>query len=168
MLPSLSMFLGERRAIFIYIAVALVLQCLAWLIPILASTAVCTAIEGLVISTFYAAAITMGGKLIPRHMHADAFSIMSAVGQSGSAFWPLIVGIMSTKEGIWVVEPTVVALLVALAVCWWLVPRIEKRDEQVNVSQTCPEKKRRTEANVCTSHIESTSRDHANIRTTKM
>ena len=88
-----------------------------------------TALVGVAISTFYTAAITTGGKLIPRSMHADAFALMSSVGQSGSAFWPLMVGIMSTKKGIWVVEPTVVALLGAQGVCWLLVPRVGRRSE---------------------------------------
>lgn len=128
-LPALNLFLGERRAVFVYILIAIGLECLAWFVPNLASTAVCTALVGLAISTFYSAAIAIGGKLIPRSMHADAFSLMSAVGQSGSALWPLVVGIMSTKKGIWVVEPTVVALLGAQAICWWLVPKIDRREE---------------------------------------
>ncbi|RDX53842.1 MFS general substrate transporter [Lentinus brumalis] len=129
-LPPLNILMGERLAVFIYLAFAIGLECLAWLIPVFASTAVCTALVGVAISTFYTAAITTGGKLVPRNMHADAFSLMSSVGQSGSAFWPLIVGIMSTKKGIWVVEPTVVALLGAQGVCWLLVPRVGKRREE--------------------------------------
>ncbi|KAI0686005.1 MFS general substrate transporter [Cytidiella melzeri] len=129
LLPPLNMLLGERNAVFIYVAFAIVLECLAWLIPSFSSTAICTALIGLVISTFYSAAIAMGGKLIPRSMHADAFSIISAVGQSGSAFWPLVIGVMSTKTGIWVVEPTVIALLGAQGACWWLVPKVGRRDE---------------------------------------
>lgn len=125
----MNLFLGERRAVFVYILVAIALECIAWLVPNLVSTAVCTALVGLAISTFYSAAIALAGKLIPRSMHADAFSLISAVGQSGSALWPLIVGIMSTKNGIWVVEPTVVALLGAQAICWWMVPKVERRDE---------------------------------------
>ena len=62
-------------------------------------------------------------------MHADAFALMSSVGQSGSAFWPLVVGIMSTKKGIWVVEPTVVALLGAQFLFWWMVPKVERRED---------------------------------------
>ncbi|KAI0751047.1 major facilitator superfamily domain-containing protein [Daedaleopsis nitida] len=77
-LPPLSMFMGERLAVMVYLAFAIGLECLAWFLPILASTAVCTAVVG---------------------MHADAFALMSSVGQSGSAFWPLIVGVMSTKKG---------------------------------------------------------------------
>ncbi|KAI0082345.1 MFS general substrate transporter [Panus rudis PR-1116 ss-1] len=128
-LPTLSLLMGERRAVYIYIAIAIALECLAWFIPVIASTAVCTALVGLAISTFYASAITVAGKLVPRSMHADAFALMSSVGQSGSAFWPLIIGVMSTKKGIWVVEPTVVALLGAQGICWWLVPNSDKRSK---------------------------------------
>ena len=128
-LPPLNMLMGERRSVIIYLALAIALECVAWFVPILASTAVCTALVGVAISTFYTAAITMGGRLVPRNMHADAFALMSSVGQSGSAFWPLIVGVISTKKGIWVVEPTVVALLGAQGVCWLMVPRVGRRSE---------------------------------------
>ncbi|KAI0774519.1 MFS general substrate transporter [Fomes fomentarius] len=128
-LPPLNMLMGERRSVMIYLAFAIGLECVAWFVPILASTAVCTALVGLAISTFYTAAITTGAKLVPRNMHADAFALMSSVGQSGSAFWPLVVGVMSTKKGIWVVEPTVVALLGAQGICWMLVPRVGRRAE---------------------------------------
>ncbi|KAH9942578.1 major facilitator superfamily domain-containing protein [Amylocystis lapponica] len=126
-LPALNLLVGERRVVFLYLLVAGALELLAWRLPFLASTALCTALVGLAISTFYTAAITAGGRLIPRSMHADAFALMSSVGQSGSAFWPLVVGIMSTKRGISVLEPTVVALLGAQGVMWWLVPKIERR-----------------------------------------
>ncbi|CDO73790.1 hypothetical protein BN946_scf185015.g119 [Trametes cinnabarina] len=128
-LPPLNVLMGERRAVIIYLALAIALECIAWFVPILASTAVSTALVGVAISTFYAAAITTGGKLVPRAMHADAFALMSSIGQSGSALWPLIVGVMSTKKGIWVVEPTVVALLGAQGICWLLVPKVDRRAE---------------------------------------
>ncbi|PCH36403.1 MFS general substrate transporter [Wolfiporia cocos MD-104 SS10] len=126
-LPALNLLIGERLAVFLYLLCAIALELLAWFLPFFASTAICTAFVGLAISTFYTAAIITGGKLIPRNMHADAFALISSVGQSGSALWPLVVGVMSTKSGIWVVEPTVVALLGAQGICWALVPKVQRR-----------------------------------------
>jgi len=126
-LPPLNVLIGERRAVFVYLAVAIGLEALAWTIPVFASTAITTALVGLAISTFYAGALTMGGKLIPRAMHADAFALMSSIGQSGSALFPLLVGLISTKKGIWIVEPTVVALLGGQGLVWFLVPKVARR-----------------------------------------
>ena len=128
-LPPLSTLLGERRAVFFYLAIALGLEAVAWSVPHVSSTAAATALVGLAISTFYTAAITMGGRLLPRAMHADAFALMSSVGQSGSALFPLIVGLVSAKKGIWIVEPTVIALLGAQGACWYLVPKVQRRDD---------------------------------------
>ena len=125
-LPALNMLMGEWLAVFVYLLCAIGLEFMAWFIPVFASTAVCTAFVGLAISTFYTAAITTGGKLIPCNMHADVFALMSSFGQSGSALWPLVIGVMSTR---WVVEPTVVALLGAQGICWALVPRVARRVE---------------------------------------
>lgn len=119
--------MGERQAVFVYLLVAVILETIAWAVPIYASTAVATALFGLAISTIYTAAITMGGKLIPRAMHADAFALMVSVGQSGSAFFPFIVGLISGKKGIWVVEPVVVTLLGAQGLCWFLIPKVARR-----------------------------------------
>lgn len=60
-------------------------------------------------------------------MHADAFLLISSVGQSGSALFPLVVGLVSSKKGIWVVEPIVLALLGGQAVFWYLVPKVQRR-----------------------------------------
>lgn len=85
-------------------------------------------LHSLAISTFYATVITTGGKLLPRRLHADAFAIISSVGQIGSALFPLLVGLLSAQKGvgIWIVEPSVVALLGAQGACWWFVPRVER------------------------------------------
>ncbi|EPQ54037.1 MFS general substrate transporter [Gloeophyllum trabeum ATCC 11539] len=122
-LPSLNVVMGERRAVFIYLSLAIALEAVGWAVPIYSSTAVATALVGVAISTFYTAGIVMGSYLIPSRLHADAFSLMSSIGQSGSAFFPLIIGIIATKKGIWVVEPFVVALFCASGVMWFLAPR---------------------------------------------
>ncbi|TFK45379.1 MFS general substrate transporter [Heliocybe sulcata] len=121
-LPVLNVRMGERRAVFVYLAFALALEAIAWAVPSYSSTAAATALIGLAVSTFYTAGIVMASHLVPRSMHADAFSVMCSIGQSGSAFFPLIVGIIATKKGIWVVEPAVVALLAASGVMWFLAP----------------------------------------------
>ncbi|KAI0312537.1 MFS general substrate transporter, partial [Amylostereum chailletii] len=128
-LPSLNLILGERRAVFIYLLVALALEAVAWAVPAVASTAISTALVGLAMSTFYLGAITIGGRLLPRSVHVDAFALMSSIGQSGSALFPLIVGLVSSKKGIWIVEPTVIALLGVQGACWYLVPKVQKRED---------------------------------------
>ncbi|KZT18277.1 MFS general substrate transporter [Neolentinus lepideus HHB14362 ss-1] len=121
-LPVLNVRMGERRAVFVYLALALTLEAIAWAVPAYTATAAATALVGLAVSTFYTAGIIMASHLVPRSMHADAFSVMCSIGQSGSAFFPLIIGIIATKKGIWVVEPAVVALLGASGVMWYIAP----------------------------------------------
>ncbi|OBZ70191.1 hypothetical protein A0H81_09628 [Grifola frondosa] len=60
-LPTLNMLIGERLAVILYLLCAIALECLAWFLPYLASTALCPALVGVAISTLYAAAITTGG-----------------------------------------------------------------------------------------------------------
>ena len=62
-------------------------------------------------------------------MHTTAMTMMSSIGQSGSAIFPFVIGLISNKKGIWTVQPAVVALLVGQFSCWNLVPRVARRVE---------------------------------------
>ena len=64
-------------------------------------SAVATALIGFVISTFYTAAIHTASQLLPRRMHTNAMTLMSSIGQSGSALFPLVIGMHSYRTTIY-------------------------------------------------------------------
>ena len=57
------------------------------------------------------------------------YFIITPPGQSGSAIFPFVIGLISNKKGIWTVQPAVVALLVGQFICWNLVPKVARRVE---------------------------------------
>jgi len=126
-LPLLNIVVGERRIVFMYILVACGLQAASWAAKSFAATAIATALVGFVISTFYTVAIHTASMLLPRRMHTSAMTLISSVGQSGSAIFPFVVGVISNKKGIWTMQPSIVALLVGQFICWSLVPKVAHR-----------------------------------------
>ncbi|EJD06511.1 MFS general substrate transporter [Fomitiporia mediterranea MF3/22] len=128
-LPFINLLVGERRVVLMYIILAGGLQAISWAVKSFGATALATAFIGFAISTFYTAAIHTAAKLLPRRMHTSAMTMISSVGQSGSAIFPFIIGVISTKKGIWTVQPAIVALLAGQFICWTLVPKVARRDE---------------------------------------
>ncbi|OCB84654.1 MFS general substrate transporter [Sanghuangporus baumii] len=128
-LPLFNLLIGERRVVLLYIILAGGLQAISWAVKSFGATAVATALVGFVISTFYTAAIHMASKLLPRRMHTSAMTMISSIGQSGSAIFPFIIGVISNNKGIWTVQPSIVALLAGQFICWSLVPRVGRRAE---------------------------------------
>ncbi|KAI5119422.1 hypothetical protein M0805_009873 [Coniferiporia weirii] len=128
-LPVLNHFVGERRIIFLYIIIACALQAVSWAVKSFTATAVATALVGFSISTFYPIAIHTAATLLPRRMHTTAMVMISSIGQSGSAIFPFVIGVISNKKGIWTVQSSIVALLAGQFVFWILVPKVGRRSE---------------------------------------
>lgn len=51
------------------------------------------------------------------------------LAQAGAAIFPSVTGLIATSAGVGVLQPIVLALLVAGGVCWWLIPAIPDRSE---------------------------------------
>ncbi|KAI5119424.1 hypothetical protein M0805_009875 [Coniferiporia weirii] len=128
-LPALNHIVGERRIVLLYIIIACAFQAVSWAVKSFVATAVATALVGFSISTFYTVAIHTAAMLLPRRMHTTAMVMISSIGQSGSAIFPFVIGLISNKRGIWTVQPSVVALLAGQFVFWILVPRVGRRNE---------------------------------------
>ena len=50
-------------------------------------------------------------------------------GSSGGALAPFITGIMAQKLGTEVLHPICLVLFILMEVCWFTLPKIERRDE---------------------------------------
>ena len=122
----MNALVGERRAIFLYIIFGLVLETTATVAPKLPAILLTTALLGLTISTFYMAAVAAGARFLPRAARVGAFALLGFAGHCGSALFPLVVGLVSAKRGIWVMEPMVIALLGGQGACWYLVPKTQR------------------------------------------
>ncbi|OJJ46086.1 hypothetical protein ASPZODRAFT_117904 [Penicilliopsis zonata CBS 506.65] len=114
---------GERRMIFVYLAIALAMQLMFWLIPNIAANAVTVCILGFFIGPFYPVGLFVLTKIVPKELHIGALGFTASLGQAGSAAFPFMTGAVASKAGVEVLQPIMVGLLVGIAVFWALIPK---------------------------------------------
>jgi hypothetical protein len=51
-------------------------------------------------------------------MHAECAFLCPSLGQGGSAIFPFLTGALSEKHGVWVLQPLIVAILLAALLLW--------------------------------------------------
>jgi fucose permease len=43
--------------------------------------------------------------------------------QMGGSLFPIVTGLLSTKIGVWVLQPVLVSLIVVTLLCWSIIPK---------------------------------------------
>lgn len=67
--------------------------------------------------------ISLGSKLFPEEIQSTALALVFVFAQMGGAIFPVITGVLSSNTGVKVLQPILVALLLATGISWLLVPR---------------------------------------------
>lgn len=107
----------------------MVLQLLAWQIPNVIGNAVAVSLLGLLLGPVYPCAQTIFSRLVPRHLQTTAIGFIGSAGSSGGAVAPFTTGILAQAVGTWVLHPVALGLYGAMLVCWFALPRVNKRTE---------------------------------------
>ena len=121
--------IGEKASVVGCIVGAIGFQLLVWLVPNIIGEAVAVAIVGLLIGPIFPCGTTVFSKLIGRKLQMSSLAFISAMGSSGGAIMPFMIGLISQKTGTWVLHPIVVALFVAMIATWGCLDRLGKRRE---------------------------------------
>lgn len=119
---------GERLCISIYLAVAIGLQLLFWLVPQFIVSAVAVSFLGFFLGPMFPGAITVVAKLLPKHIHVSSMGFAMALGGTGGTIFPFAIGAIANSRGVKVLQPIILALLVVITGIWLLFPRIKKKD----------------------------------------
>lgn len=83
---------GEKLAIAIYLILCVGLELLFWLVPSFLSSAIFAAFLGFFLGPLFPAAIIVITKTLPTRLHVSAIGFAAAIGQSGAAVIPFVVG----------------------------------------------------------------------------
>nr|OQO23132.1 hypothetical protein B0A51_10089 [Rachicladosporium sp. CCFEE 5018] len=121
--------IGEKLSIAIYLPIAAGMQLLFWLVPQFYVSAVAVALQGFFLGPLFPAAVVAMTKLLPKHLHVSSIGFVAAFGGSGGAILPFAVGALAQAKGVQVLQPIILALLVAIWVVWMCLPRIGKKKE---------------------------------------
>jgi fucose permease len=113
---------GEKLAIAIYLALAIALELLYWLVPNFIASAVAVAFLGFFLGPCFPAAIVAAAKLLPSDFHVSAIGVAAAMGGAGGALVPFVVGAIAQHRGVEVLQPIVLAIFVAITLVWLAIP----------------------------------------------
>lgn len=118
--------IGERLAIFIYVASAIVAHLIFWLVPLFAISATGVAFVGFFLGPFFPAAVSAAAKLLPKRLHVGAIGFAAAFGAAGACVLPFAVGGIAQARGVQVLMPIVLAMLVLDGGIWALLPSLKR------------------------------------------
>lgn len=46
----------------------------------------------------------------------------------GGSLFPIVTGLLSTKIGVWVLQPVLVSLIAVTMVCWFIIPKSKESE----------------------------------------
>ena len=121
---------GEKLAIFIYLAFAVACHLVFYLVPSVPVSLAAIAVEGFFLGPLFPAAIIAATKLLPPHLHVSGVGIAATMGSTGACLLPFAVGAIAEAKGVQVLMPTVLAFLVADAIIWGLLPDLKRRKRE--------------------------------------
>ena len=119
---------GERLCVTVYLALALGLELIFWLVPSFIASAIAVAFLGFFFGPIFPAGVVMCAKLLPKHLHVSALGAATAIAGVGGSGVPFAVGAIAQAKGVWVLQPIVMACLVVVSLLWLSLPRVKKRN----------------------------------------
>jgi len=124
--PLIHRTIGAKRGVTLLISVSLVCCILAWVLPVFLAEAVFIALFGLFTGPIYPLMVTVAVRVLPRRIQVISMTIMTALGSSGGALFPFLVGLVSEYVGTFVVMPFVFGLLFGAFILWSLLPNPDR------------------------------------------
>ncbi|KAH7027946.1 major facilitator superfamily domain-containing protein [Microdochium trichocladiopsis] len=119
---------GERLCVTVYLAFALALQLVFWLVPQFVVSAVAVALLGLFLGPIFPGGVMMAAKLLPKHLHVSALGFAMAIGGTGGTIFPFAIGAIAQSRGVQVLQPIVLGLICVVGLLWLSFPRVHKRE----------------------------------------
>lgn len=120
-------YFGERICVCVYLACALAVELIFWLVPKFIVSAIAVSFLGLFFGPLFPAGVVMATKLLPPHLHVSAIGFATALGGTGAAIFPFITGAIAQSKGVKVLQPIILALLAVVTIMWLILPRIKKQ-----------------------------------------
>ncbi|KAI0656947.1 MFS general substrate transporter [Cubamyces menziesii] len=115
--------LGERRALFLYALLAILVEVTVWLVPSLIENAIAVSCVGLLLGPMYPIFMNQTTAILPRWLLTACMGYIASVGLAGSAVLPFLTGLLASKFGIASLQPLVVSMMSTLIVIWAVIPR---------------------------------------------
>ncbi|KAF2102959.1 MFS general substrate transporter [Rhizodiscina lignyota] len=129
LLTPLCHRVGEKRSVFFLTVGAAAFEFLVWFIPNVIGPSVAVAFVGLLLGPVYPCGQTIFSRLLSKRLQTTSVGFISGAGSSGGAVAPFLTGLLAGVSGTWVLHPVCIGLFGVMLGSWFLLPKVEKRDE---------------------------------------
>lgn len=120
-------FATEKHALAFYLVLSLIVQVLFWSIPVFVVSSVMAALLGFLIAPFFPIVIVILTRTLPSDLHVAAVGFSAAVGASGATVLPFATGAIAQSKGVGVLQPIILALLIAVLIIALLMPSLPSK-----------------------------------------
>lgn len=123
------LFKSEKHAVIAYLLCTMVVELLFWLVPKFIVSAVMISLVGFFLGPLFPIAVVAATKLLPKHLHVAAIGFAAAIGASGATALPFAVGAIAQSKGVQILQPFILAILVACLGVWLFLPSLSKKKD---------------------------------------
>ncbi|WWC87139.1 uncharacterized protein L201_002025 [Kwoniella dendrophila CBS 6074] len=131
---------GNYYSTYVYSGFVLVLSIVIWFTHSIIGNAICFSIIGIFLGPMYPIVMNVVVEILPGELQGGTIGWTASIGQAGSAIMPFMVGAISEKHGVWILQPFTVAFMVADIFLWFLVTRSSRQHTKSKLQKRHPEK----------------------------
>lgn len=121
LIPS---FKTEKGAVTACLAMSIIMYLLFSLKADPVTSAMSVPLLGFFLGPLFPEAVIMQTKLVHKRLHVAAIGFACALGSAGGCIIPFFIGGIANIQGIWILQPIVLATLLLCLVLWLLLPGI--------------------------------------------
>jgi len=123
--------LGENLSIILYLASAMGMQLLFWLVPSFTVSSIAVGFVGFCLGPLFPAVVVATTKLLPPHLHVATIGFAAAFGGGGACILPFAVGAIAQAAGVRVLQPIILSMLAVALFLWAFgMPRISGEESK--------------------------------------
>lgn len=105
----------------------MVCQLMFWLVPSFHVSAIFVALQGFFLGPLFPAIVVAATKVLPPYLHVSAIGFAAAFGGGGGAALPFAIGSLAQAQGVGILQPVILAVLVFLLLLWLCFPKLDKK-----------------------------------------
>lgn len=113
---------NQRFAVAAYLIACVAMQLVFCLVENIVASAIAVSFLGFFLGPLFPEAVIAQTRILPKHLHVAAIGFASALGSAGGCTFPFLTGAIAKSQGIGVLQPMVLAMLVACLGLWLLLP----------------------------------------------
>ncbi|KAF9010641.1 MFS general substrate transporter [Cyathus striatus] len=122
-LMPVTQLVGDKRAVCLYIFLALGLELVVYLVPTLLAGAIAVSFVGFCLGPIYPIVMNHAGRVIHSTLLTGSIGWMAGIGTIGSALIPFVTGTVASRAGIGALQPILFGMMGVMFILWGFVPK---------------------------------------------